>query len=84
MNPQRVGQLEIMANGDLVAVLHREPKMHPETHTFSGQFESVPYWTQMTPARARELAKALVDTAGFLDHCERRRSLPPCPVPLPT
>lgn len=62
-----VGQLEVLAICDLVTVLHREPKMHPENHTFMGDFESKPYWTPMTPGKARDLARALEKVADKLD-----------------
>lgn len=73
MKPIHIGQLEVMPHGDLVAVLHREPVMHPITHTFTGSFESKPYWTQLTPARARELANAMEAVAEFLEACDRAK-----------
>ncbi len=69
-----VGQLEIVANCDLVSILHREPRMHEATHTFTGEFESKPYWTSLTPAKARDLAKALETVAGELEACEAAKA----------
>lgn len=62
----RVGQLEITACGDLVAVLHREPVCDARSQTFKG-FEDRPHWTQMTPENARRLAAALTAEADKLD-----------------
>lgn len=63
----RIGELEVIESGDLVAVLHRTPIMHPVTHTFIGVFEGKPHWTQLTPANARKLARALDKCADHLD-----------------
>lgn len=72
----KVGQLEVIASGDLVTVLHREPKMHEETHTFAGSFESKPHWTPMTPAKARDLARALETVADQLDAFDAAKASP--------
>jgi len=74
MNSIQVGQLEILANCDLVAVKHREPKMHDATHTFTGSFESREHWTQMTPEYARRLAGALTEIADGLDAIDAVKS----------
>lgn len=71
---RQIGQLEVVANGDLVAVLHREP-MRGVTHTFNGRFESVPHWTSLTPDNARRLATALCELADYLDQCSRAKGL---------
>jgi hypothetical protein len=74
MNPIQVGQLEVTAICDLVAVRHREPRMHDATHTFTGSFESKEHWTQMTPEYARRLARALEEVADKLDAFEAAKS----------
>jgi hypothetical protein len=74
IKPIFVGQLEVIANCDLVEVLHREAKMHPVTHTFAGSFESKPHWTPMTPDKARDLARALETIASQLDAISEAKS----------
>jgi hypothetical protein len=59
--------MEITSNCDLVEVFHREPVMHDITHHFTGRFERQAHWTPMTPAKARELARALQLIANKLD-----------------
>lgn len=63
----QVGHLKILADCDLVAVLHREPRMSDATKTFAGVFDDRPYWTKLTPDNARRLASALVHFADYLD-----------------
>jgi len=67
IEPIHIGQMEVTSNCDLVEVFHREPAMHPITHHFTGRFERTASWTPMTPAKARELAKALEAVADQLD-----------------
>lgn len=69
-----VGQMEVISTCDLVEVFHREPVMHPITHTFTGQFESKSCWTAMTPDKARDLAKALETMANRLDDIQAAKS----------
>ena len=67
IEPIHIGQMEVTSNCDLVEVFHREPVMDPRTHHFTGRFERKASWSPMTPAKARELAKALVAVAEKLD-----------------
>jgi hypothetical protein len=72
----QIGQLEVTAICDLVAVKHREPRMHDATHTFTGSFDSKEHWTQMTPEYARRLAAALTEVADQLDAFEAAKASP--------